>query len=1024
MSHRGSSLFYRVMAVFIFSFLSVFSQTKNATIRGKVYDENGEPVIGAVVSLKNNPSKAAATDLNGQFQLSVVEEGKLSIVISYVGYDKVESEFEVKSGELTTTDFTLKPSTSQINEVVVERKATRSADKYYERIKINSASSVDYLSSEVIRKAGDANVASAVARVPGVSTNGSFFTVRGIGDRYIKTTVNGAVLPTLDPFTNNIKLDIFPSALIDNLVITKTATADLPGDWAGALVSIETKDFPDRLTVFVESNFGYNPQSTFKNILSSERSDGDIWGYDSGFRDYDHASFKQVNLEMSQYEEFAGLGMKDYFNSIGISDKTPWKDVYTKLGLIELGFLSSGQFNDADAYTAALLKYRDSGLTRQSFRSFNAQAVKANMKFNNAWVGVNRRGPMNFSQNIGVGNQLNLFGKPLGFFAGFRYSLQAQFDPDSRQNRAIVDVNNERGLELSSVQQSTREANGWNSLINLSYKPFNNHSVSFLFMPNISGSNNIRSGIDTANGVYELYNTDQFYEHRRQFVYQAKSEHHFLKIKTKLETMFSFTDGYSEAPDFKNLNYGRITGTDDYIIGGLLAIRRFFRYLDDDILDGAIKFETAVFDKPGYSRKIKYGGFLTINNRESRQYEYFLNFGPNAEVGFKNNDIIGFFNPSDFNFSDYTNSFGDSLVTVDKFYRRVNLDSYRTFGETKIYGGYLATDYALRRDLRLTGGIRLEQVRVFADVFRFDSLRYGVNDERRLQLEDLFIVNPGEINQTPILPSAGVIWRFYGTEEAPFNFRLNFSKTIARPSIRELTETMIYDYEFRNFVFGNSQLKMVEIMNYDMRAEAYFENGDNVSVSLFYKDFKNHIEQIKTLQGFSWQNAESANVYGLEIDVRKGIIPGLEWRANLTLAKSFTEVVNQFLSIERGIKSFIPIDTVQRQMFGQAPYVFNTLLSYNYPKYGITASAGYNVQGPRLVVVSADLTPDVYEMPRHLVDLRLSKNIFKGLSVSVAVRDLLNSPIRRSYKYPEGYSLDFDRFTYGTNYQISVSYRI
>lgn len=1006
-----------------FPFFQADAQQKSGLIRGKVYDENGEPVIGAVVSLKSNATKAAATDLNGQFQLSLAEEVKVSLVVSYMGYDKIERELDVKTEGVTYVEFNLKPSTSQINEVVIERKATRSADKYYERIKINSGSSIDFLSSEVIRKAGDANVASAVARVPGVSTNGSFFTVRGIGDRYIKTTVNGAVLPTLDPFTNNIKLDIFPSALIDNLVVTKTASGDLPGDWAGALVSIETKDFPDKLTVFVESTFGFNPQSSFKNILSSEKSNGDKWGYDSGFRDYDHSAFKQVNLELSQYEEFSGLGMTEFFNSLGINEKTPWNDAYTKLGLVQLGFLAVGQFNDVDAYSRALANYRSSGLTQKAFRNVNAQAVEMNGRFNNAWTGVTRRGPLNFSQNIGVGNQVNLFGRPLGFFAGFRYSLQAQFDPDSRQNRAIVDANNERGLELSSIQQSTRESNGWNSLINLSYKPFNNHSVSFLFMPNISGTNSIRSGIDTANGVYELYNTDQFYEHRRQLVYQVKTEHYIPLIKTKAETMFSFTDGYSEAPDFKNLNYGRITGTDDYVIGGLLAIRRFFRYLDDDLFDGAVKFETSVFDKPGYSRKIKYGAFLTMNHRENRQYEYFLNFGPNAPVGFKNNDVAGFFNEGSFNFSDYNNN-GDTVVTVDKFYRRVNLDSYRTFGENRIYGGYLATDYAIRRDLRLTAGLRVEQVRVFADVFKFDSLGYGVNDSRRLQLEDLFIVNPGEINQTPLLPSAGLIWRFYGTEEAPFNLRLNVSKTIARPSIRELTETMIYDYEFRNFVFGNSQLKMVEVMNYDVRAEGYFENGDNLSVSLFYKDFKNHIEQIKTLQGFSWQNAESANVYGLEIDGRKGIIPGLEIRANLTLAKSMTRVVNQFLAIDRGIKNFIPIDTVQRQMFGQAPYVFNTLLSYTHENSGITASAGYNVQGPRLVIVSADLTPDVFEMPRHLVDLRISKNLFKGMSVSLAVRDLLNSPIRRSYKYPEGYSLDFDRFTYGTNYQISFSYRI
>ncbi|HOO09492.1 MAG TPA: TonB-dependent receptor plug domain-containing protein, partial [Cyclobacteriaceae bacterium] len=78
--------------------------------------------------------------------------------------------------------------------------------------------------SELIKKTGDANVTAAIARVSGVSTNGSFITVRGIGDRYIKTMINGMRIPTLDPFTNNIKLDIFPSSLVDNIIITKTAS--------------------------------------------------------------------------------------------------------------------------------------------------------------------------------------------------------------------------------------------------------------------------------------------------------------------------------------------------------------------------------------------------------------------------------------------------------------------------------------------------------------------------------------------------------------------------------------------------------------------------------------------------------------------------------------------------------------------------------------------------------------------------------------------------------------------------------
>ena len=153
-----------------------------------------------------------------------------------------------------------------------------------ENVKINSATTIDYVSSETMKKTGDANVTAAVARVSGVSTNGGMITVRGIGDRYVKTTLNGSRIPTLDPLTNNIKLDIFPSSLVDNIIITKTASPDLPGDFSGAYLSVETKDYPEKLEVNVESQFGYNDQTSFKEIISSQRSKTDWLGFDNGLR--------------------------------------------------------------------------------------------------------------------------------------------------------------------------------------------------------------------------------------------------------------------------------------------------------------------------------------------------------------------------------------------------------------------------------------------------------------------------------------------------------------------------------------------------------------------------------------------------------------------------------------------------------------------------------------------------------------------------------------------------------------------
>jgi hypothetical protein len=144
-------------------------------------------------------------------------------------------------------------------------------------MKINSAVNFDFISRDAIQKTGDGDASQAVRRVSGVSTVGSFVTVRGLADRYVVTTINGGRVPTLDPFTNNLRLDLFPTGLLDNIIITKTATPDLPGDWSGAYMSLNTSDYPQRLQVSFTTTLGYNPQSSFKQIVSAGSSSTTGW---------------------------------------------------------------------------------------------------------------------------------------------------------------------------------------------------------------------------------------------------------------------------------------------------------------------------------------------------------------------------------------------------------------------------------------------------------------------------------------------------------------------------------------------------------------------------------------------------------------------------------------------------------------------------------------------------------------------------------------------------------------------------
>ncbi len=299
-----------------------------------------------------------------------------------------------------------------------------------------------------------------------------------------------------------------------------------------------------------------------------------------------------------------------------------------------------------------------------------------------------------------------------------------------------------------------------------------------------------------------------------------------------------------------------------------------------------------------------------------------------------------------------------------------------------------------------------------------------MNDIRRQNVGGFALVNAANLNQWNLLPSGSLIYKIKSKKETQSNLRFNYSQSVARPSIRELSDAAIYDNEFRTLIYGNSDLKIVEITNYDFRGEVYFGNGDNVSASVFYKDFRNHIEMGFGGAGITWDNIEQSSVRGIEIEGKKQIGRNFEFRANLTLVKSEAEFVRKDLQIIDGIKVYTIIDTVYRPMFGQAPYLFNSILSYTADSLGLTATISYNVQGPRLVIAGAVKgRPDVYEIPRHLLDFKLSKTIGEHYSASITIRDILNSPVRRSYDLPNGY-VDFDRFRYGTNFLVSFAYKL
>lgn len=996
-------------------------------LNGKVTDIQGEAMYGVIIRTIENESIVTLSDFDGLFTLNFPDSITYTLKFDFVSFEELLDSISLKGGEIQTKEFTLLEKSFTGAEVVIVSKAVKAADSYMDKIKMNSAATLDYISSETMKKTGDANVVNAIARVSGVSTNGGLITVRGIGDRYVRTTLNGSRIPTLDPLTNNIKLDIFPASLIDNIIITKTASPDLPGDWSGAYISVETKDFPDKLSVSIDTQFGYNAQTTGKDFITSDRSSTDWLGFDGGLRTRNTSQINAPNLSPSTYQQFAALGLGNYFSQLGIQgwvDGNSLSDEYFRLGLIQLGLLPASLKDDPTAYQNARNTYNAQYKPR-AFNAINPNGTDYGNGFSNNWNTRFIKAPLSFSQNFSIGDQQTLFGKQLGYFFGFRYGSSFRYDPNGTSQR-VGDETLNFPFDQQDVAQISRETNSWSALFNLAYKLNENNKISFLFMPNIIGTNDVASFTSLRLPV-EIQDMDVskniFYEQRKQLIYQISSQHFLPRHHLKIDFNTSFTSGSSVAPDFKATQY-LFTLREDVVQSYQFSptagdgIRRYYRYLDESLLDSRLSFELPLnskkLDRKG-ARKLKFGLASQRNYRKIDNDEYRVMLGNNPFlVSLMNDDLDNYMSPDRFVMRD---------GIVDFTYQDFYFDRNHSFGHSNVEAAFVMTDYELSPVLRFAGGFRLEHTDIFTDVDEYYRLRYPRNDPRRENVGGFPQVNAADINEWNLLPSASLIYKLEGVKLARTNLRFNYSQAIARPSIRELSDAAIFDNEFRTLIYGNSDLKMAQVSNYDFRAESYFENKDNVSVSLFFKDFTNHIEMGFGSSGITWGNVANSNVKGIEFEGRKKLGNDFELRANVTLVRSEAQFVRQDFQVVEGLKVFTVIDTIERPMFGQAPYLVNAIFSYKSDTLGLTATASYNVQGPRLVIAGAVRgRADVFELPRNTVDIKISKTLGEHFTVNFTFRDILNAPVIRAYKLPTGW-VDFDNFRYGTNYLFGLSYK-
>ena len=173
-----------------------------------------------------------------------------------------------------------------INNVNITAKVNTKTEGYARALEKKAPTVMNVLGAEQIAKGSDGDAASALKRLPGASVEGGKYVyVRGLSDRYSKTTLNGAEIPGLDPNRNSVQVDLFPTNLIENMSVVKSFSPDLPGSFTGGLVNIATKDYPSHFTLQYGVSLGYNRNSNLrKDFLSANKGKTDWMGFDDGTR--------------------------------------------------------------------------------------------------------------------------------------------------------------------------------------------------------------------------------------------------------------------------------------------------------------------------------------------------------------------------------------------------------------------------------------------------------------------------------------------------------------------------------------------------------------------------------------------------------------------------------------------------------------------------------------------------------------------------------------------------------------------
>jgi hypothetical protein len=353
MRQRFSLFFFCVLATMVA--VSTAGAADTGTIEGLIVDaETGDAALGVNVMLQGTPL-GASTDLDGHYRVANVPAGSYTLTVTALGYSKLTVQnVLVGAGQTQTMNFQMHSAALQLNEVVIEARQVNNTEAALLGIQKRAPTVSDGISAEQIKKSPDSDASGAVKRITGVTViGGKYIYVRGMGERYNTTRLDGSALASPEPLKRTVPLDIIPSNFLDNVIVSKTATPDQPADFAGGSVQLSTVDFPEKLILSATASGSYNTQASLKDFNSYSGGNKDWLAVDDGTRSIPGYVLNTAFWNSDQQSRQAAQSFRSYafspakmtapFNgsrSLALGNRTEW------LGK-PVGYLLSLNYSDS-----------------------------------------------------------------------------------------------------------------------------------------------------------------------------------------------------------------------------------------------------------------------------------------------------------------------------------------------------------------------------------------------------------------------------------------------------------------------------------------------------------------------------------------------------------------------------------------------------------------------------------------------------------------------------------------------------